>query len=193
MLKHPNILPLLGVVFEDELPSFVSEWMDGTLYWNIHHHPEVNTLSMVRSMVVPVAYNIIMKRDTIAGTGYCRWLGISPHERCHLCPLEQCMYSFIVISDLIFTPEDHDHIFTRTTYSCHMMAAPCSLILWTHNLLEMEMVQMQQTQTMFGLTKDGCLLRSLDLLVLTWHLRSNFRWTSSHWHLMFGPMEWYFM
>jgi serine/threonine protein kinase len=49
-LDHPNVLPLLGVMMDDEQFVMVSEWMsNGNINQFTQTHKEANRLKLVRS------------------------------------------------------------------------------------------------------------------------------------------------
>ena len=48
-LRHPNVLPLLGVSMSENRFAMVSEWMpNGNINQFVKAHPEVNRLGLVR-------------------------------------------------------------------------------------------------------------------------------------------------
>ena len=48
-VDHPNVLRLLGFAFANDLPAFVSDWMDkGTLRSYRAANPDLDTRFMVR-------------------------------------------------------------------------------------------------------------------------------------------------
>ena len=55
-LRHPNVLPLLGVTMTENRFVMVSEWMDnGSINVFVKAHPDMNRLKLVRfSFKVPI-------------------------------------------------------------------------------------------------------------------------------------------
>jgi hypothetical protein len=54
MLRHPNILPLIGVTMSETHFAMVSDWMiDGNITNFVKTHPDVNRLALVGSLSGP--------------------------------------------------------------------------------------------------------------------------------------------
>lgn len=52
-LRHPNILPLVGVMMSKNLFAMVSDWMaNGDINSFVEAHPEVDRLRLVSSLLV---------------------------------------------------------------------------------------------------------------------------------------------
>ena len=59
-LRHPNILPLVGVTINPELCSLVSDWMDnGTINSFTKMNPDANRIDLVGSHVILVSQRLI--------------------------------------------------------------------------------------------------------------------------------------
>ena len=58
-LRHPNVLPLLGVTMEHFYFAMVSEWMtNGNINEFIEEHRGVNRLELVRSILLSMAADV---------------------------------------------------------------------------------------------------------------------------------------
>ena len=52
VLRHPNVLPLLGIVMNESQFVMVSEWMpNGNINEFVRARPDVNRLELVRSLL----------------------------------------------------------------------------------------------------------------------------------------------
>ena len=52
-LRHPNVLPLLGVSMSENRFAMISEWMsNGNINQFVEAHPKVNRFKLVRSPFV---------------------------------------------------------------------------------------------------------------------------------------------
>jgi len=60
-LRHPNVLPLIGVTMTDTQFAMVSDWMvNGNINDFVEEHPDVNRLELV-------GVSLVLSRSSIRG------------------------------------------------------------------------------------------------------------------------------
>ena len=67
-LRHPNVLPLLGVSISENRLAMVSAWMEnGNINQFVQTHPEANPLKLVSLPFNQVSFALVTKENSPAG------------------------------------------------------------------------------------------------------------------------------
>jgi len=67
-LRHPNILPFIGVMMSDTQFAMVSEWMvNGNINQFVKAHPDANRLELVGSFILIWSLTIFASSSLMVG------------------------------------------------------------------------------------------------------------------------------